>query len=191
LLKIIQSVPIQSRWIIALVVGVHAAILFSPPYGQSISSNTLSADTLSIAIVSNVSKFNHLNSDQKSDFTQTAKISTHQDIYPIKEIGNTGNDLPPSRSLPNLSARSIHSNPKPPYPLASRRLGEQGTVRLSLCINRGGAIESVSLVSSSGYEKLDRSAIETVTTWKFSSLGLEDQIPPHCYSLPIQFRLEV
>ncbi|HWS73764.1 MAG TPA: energy transducer TonB [Quisquiliibacterium sp.] len=53
------------------------------------------------------------------------------------------------------------ATPEPAYPLASRRLGEQGTVRVRLLIDESGAIERAELLSSSGFERLDRIALES------------------------------
>lgn len=190
MLKIFKLIPIQSRWIISLVLGVHLFALFGAFNEQPISSSKFPADILSIAIVRNASVHDSMNSDQKSDFIQTARIGISHDPSPARALGSTGIDLSPPRPLPNLSERNIHSNPKPPYPLASKRLGEQGAVKLSLCIDRLGTVEIVSMVNSSGYEKLDRSALETVRTWKFAAIEIEDQSLSHCYLLPIHFRLE-
>jgi protein TonB len=46
------------------------------------------------------------------------------------------------------------------YPEAARALGEQGTVRLVLTIDRGGRVVSARLVASSGSSTLDQAALE-------------------------------
>lgn len=89
-----------------------------------------------------------------------------------------------------LAGRSLFFNPKPPYPLASRRMGEQGSVHLRLCIGSHGFVESVRLSQSSGYQNLDRSAIEAVKAWRFSALMTTSENVSECYQLPIHFQLE-
>jgi protein TonB len=59
------------------------------------------------------------------------------------------------------------SNPKPPYPSASRRLGEAGTVYLRVHVSAEGQAHKVELKSSSGFPRLDQSALETVAQWRF------------------------
>jgi periplasmic protein TonB len=59
------------------------------------------------------------------------------------------------------------SNPKPPYPSASRRLGETGTVYLRVQVSGEGQALQVELKKSSGFTRLDQSAQETVARWKF------------------------
>ena len=98
----------------------------------------------------------------------------------------------PSSSLmgKGIQSREQFSNPRPPYPLASRRMGEQGAVDLQLCLSQQGDVESVVVIKSSGHRRLDQSALETVKAWKFSALEMVTAPSSDCYRLPIQFRLE-
>lgn len=59
------------------------------------------------------------------------------------------------------------SNPKPPYPSASRRLGESGTVYLRVHVGPEGQALKVELKRSSGFPRLDQSALDTVAQWRF------------------------
>lgn len=59
------------------------------------------------------------------------------------------------------------SNPKPPYPSASRRLGEAGTVYLRVHVSAEGHAHKVELKTSSGFPRLDQSALDTVAQWRF------------------------
>lgn len=68
---------------------------------------------------------------------------------------------------PRFSADYLR-NPKPNYPGLSRRLHEEGTVVLRVYVSPQGAPERVELNKSSGYARLDESALETVKQhWKF------------------------
>ena len=91
-------------------------------------------------------------------------------------------------SLPSATDPSFN-NPKPPYPIASRENGEQGRVWLSLCVSEYGAISRLHLAQSSGYPALDRSALNTVTHWKFHPARQNGAAIPYCYRLPIVFVL--
>lgn len=59
------------------------------------------------------------------------------------------------------------ANPKPPYPSASRRFGEAGTVYLRVQVSAEGHAHKVELKSSSGFARLDQSALDTVAQWRF------------------------
>jgi len=91
-------------------------------------------------------------------------------------------------SLPS-AADPAFNNPKPPYPIASQENGEQGRVWLSLCVSEHGSVSHVQLAQTSGYPALDRSAINTVTHWKFHPARQNGAAIPHCYRLPIVFVL--
>ncbi|KIL99438.1 Ferric siderophore transport system periplasmic binding protein TonB [Paramagnetospirillum magnetotacticum MS-1] len=70
------------------------------------------------------------------------------------------------------------NNPKPPYPVASRRMGEVGTVFLRVLVSENGKAIEVMLKRSSGSARLDQSALETVRTWSFQ--------PAHRGGTPLQ-----
>jgi protein TonB len=58
---------------------------------------------------------------------------------------------------------------EPKYPRASKRLGEQGDVVLGLRVDDAGFVVSVELRSSSGFRRLDQSAMGAALTWRFPS----------------------
>jgi protein TonB len=59
-------------------------------------------------------------------------------------------------------------NPAPAYPPLSRRQHEEGKVVLQVYVEASGLAGKVELHTSSGYERLDRSAIAAVSRWKFA-----------------------
>ncbi len=110
----------------------------------------------------------------------------------ISTAGHSDSTSPSSSLIgKDIESREQFANPRPPYPLASRRMGEQGAVDLQLCLSQQGHVESVSVMKSSGYWRLDQSAVETIKTWKFSALETVTAPLSDCYRLPIHFRLEV
>ncbi|MDF1485012.1 energy transducer TonB [Ramlibacter sp. H39-3-26] len=58
-------------------------------------------------------------------------------------------------------------NPNAPYPAESRANGEQGTVLLRVRTTPDGRSAAIEIKQSSGYARLDRSAVETVWKWQF------------------------
>jgi protein TonB len=59
------------------------------------------------------------------------------------------------------------NNPAPAYPMASRRLGEEGRVILRVLVNEQGLPAEVQLKTSSGFSRLDSVALDTVKHWRF------------------------
>lgn len=58
-------------------------------------------------------------------------------------------------------------NPNAPYPAESRTNGEQGMVMLRVRTTPAGKPAAIEVQKSSGYPRLDRSAVETVWKWQF------------------------
>ncbi|MFZ5512688.1 MAG: energy transducer TonB [Pseudomonadota bacterium] len=86
-------------------------------------------------------------------------------------------------------AASYLANPKPPYPMSARRNGETGKVVLKVLVTREGLAGRVELESSSGFDALDRSALETVKRWRFTPATQGDEPVEAWVRVPIEFRL--
>jgi protein TonB len=56
---------------------------------------------------------------------------------------------------------------EPTYPSASRRAGEEGTVRLKVLVDEKGRPRDVTVANSSGFTRLDQAAMEAVRKWRF------------------------
>jgi periplasmic protein TonB len=68
----------------------------------------------------------------------------------------------------SLASADYDANPPPPYPARARRLGEQGTVTLRILVAADGSVANAKIAHSSGFDTLDRAALETVRTrWRF------------------------
>jgi len=81
-------------------------------------------------------------------------------------------------------------NPKPPYPLLARRLGEQGVVLLRVHVRADGNVAEAEIKQSSGSTLLDDSALRTVReSWRFLPARL-DGVPVESWvEVPIRFVL--
>jgi protein TonB len=95
----------------------------------------------------------------------------------------------PALVLPTAQAAYLH-NPPPAYPAISRRLGEQGRVVVRVWIGVDGGPQKAEIQSGSGYDRLDRVALQTVMGWRFVP-GRRGDVPEAMWvSVPIQFQLE-
>jgi len=84
---------------------------------------------------------------------------------------------------------SFKGNPLPSYPTMSRRLGEQGSVVLRIKITPNGAASEVQVLQSSGYTRLDRSAIDAIQQWKFIPASQDGQAVAAWYEWRWTFQL--
>lgn len=95
----------------------------------------------------------------------------------------------PSPLVPPHPA-GYQANPKPSYPTLSRRMGEEGTVRLNILVNPDGSVARLELAQSSGHPRLDRSAMDTVqSSWKFEPAHQSGRPVAAWVIVPIQFAL--
>lgn len=82
------------------------------------------------------------------------------------------------------------NNPKPSYPRLSKRMGEQGEVRLRVLVAVDGRVASVQLSRSSGFERLDEAAMESVKQWRFKPATQGDETLETWVEVPVKFVLE-
>lgn len=80
---------------------------------------------------------------------------------------------------PRVDASQL-SNPAPVYPPLSRRLREEGTVFLELMVEPDGSVSQVAVKTSSGFPRLDASALSAVKHWRY--------VPAKRGGVPIAFR---
>jgi protein TonB len=96
---------------------------------------------------------------------------------------------PPRMDLPSSSADYLN-NPPPPYPPLSKRMGEQGRVVIRARIEVDGSASQAEIRTSSGYERLDQAALQTVRRWRYLP-GKRAGVPEAMwFNIPIQFVLE-
>lgn len=82
------------------------------------------------------------------------------------------------------------ANPKPAYPVASRRLGEEGKVVLRVKVSPGGTPTAVEVKQSSGFPRLDEAARSAVEHWRFVPARRGDEAVESWVSVPIVFSLQ-
>ncbi|HLK90353.1 MAG TPA: energy transducer TonB [Polyangia bacterium] len=141
-----------------------------------------------------------------SPATEAAAASLTAPIAPAAAPAAPGPSVPAPAAPPSPAASGAprggagtavsakpryRSNPKPEYPLSSRRRREEGTVLLNVVVQADGLPGAISLERSSGYPALDRAAQEQVRrTWTFEPARTADGIPVSGTVLvPLRFAL--
>lgn len=75
------------------------------------------------------------------------------------------------------------------YPSTSRNLGEEGRVRIRMCIGTNGRVTEASISETSGYSRLDDAALRSTRQYRFRP-GTEDGKPvAQCFVQPVAFSL--
>lgn len=96
---------------------------------------------------------------------------------------------PPAVQLPSSNADYLQ-NPKPAYPPLSKRLGEQGKVIVRVLIGADGQPRQAELRQSSGFERLDQAALNTVLKWRYVPGKRGGVAEEMWFNVPINFVLE-
>lgn len=91
--------------------------------------------------------------------------------------------------LPSSSADYLN-NPRPAYPGLSKRLGEEGKVVLRVLIEADGSASKAEIRSSSGYDRLDQAALQTVLRWRYLPGKRGGVAEAMWFNVPINFVLE-
>lgn len=84
---------------------------------------------------------------------------------------------------------SYLNNPKPVYPLLSKRAGEEGLVLLRVLVSTDGLAEKVEINKSSGFSRLDEAARKTVLKWQFKPAQRGNTPIADWVQVPVNFNL--
>lgn len=90
--------------------------------------------------------------------------------------------------MPDAHAAHLQ-NPAPVYPVLSRKLKEQGTVILKLQVLANGRVSDVSIEQSSGYPRLDESALQAVRRWNYTPAIQDGKAIDYWHFQPVLFSL--
>ena len=97
---------------------------------------------------------------------------------------------PPAKLELPVSDAAYLQNPRPPYPPLSKRLREEGEVIVRVLIGPDGQPQRAELLRSSGFDRLDRVAVETTMRWRYVP-GKRGGVPEAMWAeVPLEFKLE-
>ncbi len=138
------------------------------------------------------------NQQLNSEFRIQNSESKVQDSKPIAVTAYAGNSLPAGILGQGSEANAgliyfppvATTLPRPPYPLSSRRKGEEGTVTLSFLIYSDGTVGEILVVQSSGYPRLDKAASRSLRSAVFRPASESGLLVTSNRKIAFSFRLE-
>jgi protein TonB len=108
---------------------------------------------------------------------------------PAPQVAAPVAEAPPARvQLPSSDADYLQ-NPKPAYPPMSKRLGEQGKVVVRVFIGVDGTAQQADIKQSSGFDRLDQAALNTVLRWRYVPGKRAGVAEAMWFNVPINFVL--
>lgn len=118
----------------------------------------------------------------------TSATPASEVVLSVPEIDKHSANIPGETRSAREEA-GMGSNPAPIYPPVSRKLREQGISLLLVHILANGQVAEVTLARSSGYPRLDESAINAVKQWRYQP-ALENGVAVDSwYQQPVEFTL--
>ncbi|MDD5560117.1 TonB family protein [Candidatus Methylomirabilis sp.] len=88
-----------------------------------------------------------------------------------------------------FAAPNYGINPLPKYPLLAREKGYEGTVYLRVLVQVNGRVGQLAVDRTSGYEILDRAAVDSVKEWAFFPAKKGGRLVESWVLLPVKFAL--
>lgn len=124
------------------------------------------------------------------DFVPPPDIDFAPDVAPANANAITVSTKPVEVKV--IQARSPKKGlSTPPYPSASQRLGEEGVVGLALYLGEDGKVQDGKIDKSSGFERLDASALKhAIRVWKFEPCMKSNQPIACWHRINFRFKLD-
>jgi len=82
------------------------------------------------------------------------------------------------------------SNPRPNYPVSALRHREEGVALLDVDVTAEGRAAAVALKHGSGFDDLDKAALETVKGWTFEPARVDGKPVAGHVEVPVRFSLD-
>lgn len=123
----------------------------------------------------------------------SANTESSQPIADAATSTGDSSDKPAPAPAPvvELPSKAAYlNNPKPIYPAISKRLGEEGTVKVNVLIGADGLAKEVRLSRSSGFERLDDAALMAVKQWRFVPGKRNGVAEAMWFDVPVRFELD-
>lgn len=97
----------------------------------------------------------------------------------VRQQGSTGAPVPPQ----------VRSRPDPVHPRELLRQRVEASVQLKVRVGISGKVTSIQISKSSGYEAMDKAAVDAVQRWEFTPGRRNGQPAAMTVIVPIEFRI--
>lgn len=193
--------------VVLVVICLHAGLLFMILHSSSVHQTTITVPTISGVLIQAPStevvkaprkklapapKPKHIPAAKKA-----ITLPPVEKKPPAPEVQETIDAVEDSvdveqKPTPIVAPRvdaTRRSNPAPVYPRGSLRRHEQGKVILEVLILADGSVGEVRIKQSSGFKRLDRSAMKAVKRWRYVPAQQGNKAIEYWYQQPIVFSL--
>ena len=192
----VSHVSLERGTGIAVVVALHAALIYALAVGLGVMHLPTFVEPMKAVIIQSSSEQPKFKPEvvkpeleqPKVDMAQPAPeipIDVPSDATPPADSAVTSSSAPAE-----VSDLQVNHRTDPVYPPASRRAGEEGTTVLRVLVDERGRPGDISIVQSSGFARLDQSAVDAIRRWTFAAARNGSQTVRAYTTVKVSFRLD-
>ncbi len=124
------------------------------------------------------------------EFSIAPAKSSHAESSKEADVSEKSNSSPLAVASTVVNASPLYAhNPIPEYPTVAKRRHWEGIVTLSVEVTARGTVASIQLLESSGYDILDKTAVQAVKTWRFLAGTVNGKPISSKVTVPVHFTL--
>lgn len=98
---------------------------------------------------------------------------------------------PPAPPAPDVSLKAISiPNPEELYPSSAKQAGQEGVVKVKVCVDEKSKLGEVTVAESSGFPLLDEAGVKVAKGGRYKAAQKAGQNMASCANLPIRFALK-
>jgi len=175
----------------AIVVGLHLLILYAIATGLGVVKPPSIIQPMEAMLIDST-KSTHVQAPMitKPQMEQPQLNLDVQQPEPEIDIPVDTSTAPDASTAISDANLQVMRRVEPVYPAQSRRAGEQGTVVFNVLVDESGHPQQINIARSSGFDKLDQSALQAIHRWMFNPAVRGSQKVAAWTSVRVTFRLE-
>ncbi len=185
------SLSLLLHILVLFLVGV--SLIKPPQFGMDKGSSGMEIDLVAAPSEPTPQEFVVPPPEVKSDFVEPQPVKpVVVKAEPVPQSISSGKDTMTVQSTGGAITEAkpdYLKNPAPVYPDVARRRGYEGTVFLTVRVDKEGYPIKVEVEKSSGHSSLDESALKAVKEWRFRAAMLGSVPVESSVRVPVRFDL--
>ncbi|MBW3517177.1 energy transducer TonB [Shewanella sp. NKUCC01_JLK] len=149
-----------------------------------------------VTVTPKASKASTTKAQTKTQLKTPTEIVTENIMSTAEPISTASQPVVQAVSAQNSGVKSVLIPPQllsdadsTPYPKMAKRLRQQGVTLLKVKVSEHGECQQVDLLTSSGFDLLDRAAIDSAKNWLFESAQSNGEKVSAWVEIPVHFSI--
>jgi periplasmic protein TonB len=190
-----------------IVAGMHVAAFFMIATSLGIVSTSKAPDVLTGTVINEPRVIENPDPVEGPTLERPNQVTLPMPVVPVESAGEDGitaERVEPDRLLPSEGSGSAVAVPdivpprmdarrpltQPPYPASEVRAGNQGNADVEVYVLPNGRVGDARILRSTGFEKLDRSALEEAKrNWRLIPATRDGEPVAQWYKVRVTFKI--